>query len=331
MNSNDLILSLSSADFRVFFNSELLPLLKPIEKRRLELQKKKRLATAIFVVVLISMFALLIYLAIYHMQTTNELEFHLAILSFVAVIMVYTLTINDCNQAFRLDVGSKVMPKLFSYFGDFKFGKKGVAWSECVSEHTIQNLLDRLAIYPRYTNIDIDDCIQGIYNDLKIRIVELNLSHEEGSGKNRHTVVDFNGLMLEVNIHKDLGASHTIIKSDSMFNAKKHMWLEKVALEDVEFERAFEVYSNDQIKSRYILTPSFMSRLLEFRCTKGNTIEAVFSDNKAYFFVGYQKDNFEIPFNRCATDFKHYQSVVLDLARMLRLVDTLKLEENIGL
>lgn len=36
--------------------------------------------------------------------------------------------------------------------------------------------------------------------------------------------------------------------------------LEKVTLEDPEFNEIFEVYSNDQVESRYLLTPAFMER-----------------------------------------------------------------------
>lgn len=38
-----------------------------------------------------------------------------------------------------------------------------------------------------------------------------------------------------------------------------------VKLEDPEFERAFVVYSDSQIETRYILTPALMQRLLDFR------------------------------------------------------------------
>jgi hypothetical protein len=38
----------------------------------------------------------------------------------------------------------------------------------------------------------------------------------------------------------------------------------KVNLENIEFEKKFDVYSDDQVESRAILTPSFMYRILDF-------------------------------------------------------------------
>jgi uncharacterized protein DUF3137 len=41
--------------------------------------------------------------------------------------------------------------------------------------------------------------------------------------------------------------------------------LEPVELEDPEFERLFKVYSSDQVEARYLLSTSFMQRLMEYR------------------------------------------------------------------
>src|SRR5881398_3451621 len=40
------------------------------------------------------------------------------------------------------------------------------------------------------------------------------------------------------------------------------MGLEKIALEDTIFGSEYEVYSDDQIKARRLLTPAFMERLI---------------------------------------------------------------------
>ena len=58
----------------------------------------------------------------------------------------------------------------------------------------------------------------------------------------------------------------TIIKRDrgkvANFFRSKMSGLESVKLEDPKFEKLFDVYGNDQIEARYLLTPSFMERPL---------------------------------------------------------------------
>jgi hypothetical protein len=48
--------------------------------------------------------------------------------------------------------------------------------------------------------------------------------------------------------------------------------LEKVKLESIDFENRFIVYSNDQVEARYILTPSFMERLVKLEKMMGDEI-----------------------------------------------------------
>jgi hypothetical protein len=55
-----------------------------------------------------------------------------------------------------------------------------------------------------------------------------------------------------------------------------------VKLEDTEFEKYFAVYSTDQIEARYILSPSLMQNLLEFRKKGGDDVFASFIDGKMY-------------------------------------------------
>jgi hypothetical protein len=64
--------------------------------------------------------------------------------------------------------------------------------------------------------------------------------------------------------------------------------LEKVKLESPEFENKFIVYSNDQVEARYILTPSFMERLLK--------LQELMGDKTSYSFVD-TKINVAIPIN----------------------------------
>ena len=59
----------------------------------------------------------------------------------------------------------------------------------------------------------------------------------------------------------------TVVRKDSgiigNWFKKKFSSLKNVKLEDPNFEKMFEVYSDDQVESRYLLTVTFMERLKE--------------------------------------------------------------------
>lgn len=58
-----------------------------------------------------------------------------------------------------------------------------------------------------------------------------------------------------------------------------------VRLENPEFERYFEVFSDNQIEARKIITLEFMEKLLEVRKNINKNISIIYVGNKIYFFI----------------------------------------------
>ena len=58
-----------------------------------------------------------------------------------------------------------------------------------------------------------------------------------------------------------------------------------VTLEDVEFERYFAVYANDEITARYVLTPAMMLRMTELKKKYDRDIMLSFNGGEFYFAV----------------------------------------------
>src|SRR5690606_40922464 len=96
----------------------------------------------------------------------------------------------------------------------------------------------------------------------------------DGKGRTRTTwVTVFRGQCLVVKFHKQFNGVTKVFRDKGMFNIFGKLAQmgkgQKVKLEDPVFEKAFEVYSTDQIEARFILTPECMERLigLERACT----------------------------------------------------------------
>lgn len=64
-------------------------------------------------------------------------------------------------------------------------------------------------------------------------------------------------------------------------------WDGRVKVENIEFEKEFDVYSDDQIEARKLLTPSFMYRLVDFvnKISRKRVYELYFHEN--YFYLKY--------------------------------------------
>lgn len=62
----------------------------------------------------------------------------------------------------------------------------------------------------------------------------------------------------------------------------KHLNKNRVKLENIEFEKLFDVKCEDQVTSRMIITPAFMNRIVQFIEKTGNKYEFIFQSNVMY-------------------------------------------------
>ena len=109
--------------------------------------------------------------------------------------------------------------------------------------------------------------------------------------------------------------------------------LNKVTLEDTVFNKRFNVYSEDQVEARYLLTTSFMERLYNLKTTFGaRKLKCSFFCDNLMIAIHTRKNLFE-PGNlfHSLKDDKLSEKLFKDINSILHLVEYFKLDENTGL
>lgn len=109
--------------------------------------------------------------------------------------------------------------------------------------------------------------------------------------------------------------------------------MQKVNLEDVSFEKQFNVYAQDQIEARYLLTPTFMERLKSINTSFGTKgIKCSFFDDYIMFAISTKKDLFELgSLYKSLKSRKLAEDFYDELHSIHEMIDHLKLNEKIGL
>ena len=175
------------------------------------------------------------------------------------------------RRRFRRGYKEKLLPAIAAYFGHFSYDAEGGIRMSRLNESTL------IPSHDRYRH---EDLFAGSYRDVGVEFCEAKLTERRGSGKNRRTVTVFNGVFVLLTMNKNFKGK-TVVRRDA---GKLGNWfqntfssLEPVKLEDPEFEKQFEVYSDDQVEARYLLTPAFMTRLMDLcRAMGANRLEAAF-------------------------------------------------------
>jgi len=118
---------------------------------------------------------------------------------------------------------------------------------------------------------------------------------------NTDTRGGYEGIVLSMP-HFDKFLGHTIVRRDlGPHNPAQVNGLKRVGFASLEFERKFEVYSDDQVEARFLLSPDFVERLTDFADDyMGRNVQCVFAGNR--FHVALEIDD-RFDFSR---DFKAF-------------------------
>lgn len=110
--------------------------------------------------------------------------------------------------------------------------------------------------------------------------------------------------------------------------------LQKVTLEDSEFNQMYDIYSDDQVEARYILTPTFMERLKNVREVIGGfDVHCLIENKYITLFIETPNDFFEIGYNitDSINNKRNYECIFVQLINIFNLIHYFKLDKKLGL
>ncbi len=141
----------------------------------------------------------------------------------------------------------------------------------------------RLGLVPSYDRSKFEDHLVGTHKGVGFEFFEANLKERRTTTSNGRTrtkyVTVFDGQCLRFDFHKRFFGETLVRRDAGWFNAfGGRSGMQRARLEDPEFEKAFEVYTTDQVEARFLLTPDMMQTLVELERTfRGDKLRCAFS------------------------------------------------------
>lgn len=154
-----------------------------------------------------------------------------------------------------------ILPLIINFFGNFTYQYRPQMPIE---------ILQQSKIIPKDEILAGDDSFYGEYNGIKVKIMEY-VSHKCASeiASNKKNTAEYKknyGLLLLADMNKNFKGQTIVVKDKGVLNKFiRYKNLERVQLEDTIFEKEFEVYGDDQIEARYILTTAMIEQMLKLR------------------------------------------------------------------
>lgn len=308
------------------YNSKLKPQLSDLNAKRIAIISKIKKYTLIF----IPLIAIALYI-LYAFDSIIPIA-----LSFIGMFGLAYFTIYPLWKDYRDEFKEKVIKQIIKLIDS--------SLSYDPNEKLSLEQFKKSGIYTsRVDRYRGDDYVYGKIGSTQVEFSEIHAEYKteyrDSKGRRRvnwHTI--FKGLLFSVDFNKHFNVKTYVLTdtAEKMFGflGKKLQSMNSsrddlVYLENPDFEKQFVVYSSDQIEARYILSPSLMERILDFKNQTKKNIQFSFIESKLFAVVPYRKDLFEPKLFGDIVEFNNIQEYYDDLVLVLDLVETLNLNTRI--
>ena len=265
------------------------------DKARLKYKGASFLSFVFFVLAFVSLFL------------SRGIDFRLGVLSFVACIAIFIiLLVKRSDKA----IFSNVLPKVLKKFN------KDINYDHYKK---MDRNVYREARYEGFDRYSSDDYITGKILDTSYEMAEVHTErrHTDSEGRTYYTTV-FHGMFAKFNLNKNFGSYLAIVNNQiKLFNRDQY-----VTIDNEEFEKIYDVFTDDKIKTMRLLTPDVTTKMIDIYNDTGLYFDLKIYDNVLYLRL-YTSSMFNFKFSNIERETK-------DIANNIAKLDSIyKIAENI--
>ena len=177
-----------------------------------------------------------------------------------------------------------------------------------------------------------NDYLSAKYKDIPVISSDVHIQdkYTDSDGNTRYTTI-FRGQWMIFDFNKKFKAN-LLVKESGFGGAKLKRGTGKfyrVDLEDMEFNKIFDVFAQSELEAFYILTPHIMESIKRLEKNSNGKMVMAFDDNKLHVGLATGKDLFEPKIFK-KIDANVINSVILgDIKQLTSFVDELNLDVDI--
>ena len=214
------------------------------------------------------------------------------------------------------DITRKTKLALIHSFSD----PLGLAYEIRPAEPPVVQRLADLGLLPKSDNRYFEDQFKGRRGQSEFTLCETVLN--VGQGKNSRVV--FKGQVFQVAFPRKFMGKTVMLRDSGWLNSFVcPEGLRKVGLEDPKYEALWEVFGDDQIESRAVLTPTFMEQMIALESVyAGKNIRCAFYEGDLMIAVeGVDRFEQGSMFSKLDTR-ERAQSMANDFAALIAVIDS---------
>ena len=257
--------------FADHYAKEVLPFLEENEDKRLQAVKKTKIGVSVFAVLTV------LTITYFFRQDPEPRAVFLPLVGFFAAsFALYAFLTHKLQKATK----EKIVGSICAFVG-WSFNADVEKEPE-LSGWRAMGLLPRGKLLKLSQRISFEDHMKGPVGKSDFEAMEIHI--EERHDKSWRTVM--RGQLMSLTFPRKFLGTTVVLRDQKLFQSKKMGDMKRVGLVDPVFERIFEAYGTDQVEARYLLTPTFMQKLVDLEASvSGEKIRFGFREGRLLIVV----------------------------------------------
>ena len=233
--------------FSDYYRVEIFPILAMKEAERASAVKTALIAIGFMILLTVAFIAVII--------SVNDASVPAVLYPSMACFALSLLLFHTLTKKIRTATKDTIVGKICAY----------IKWSFKAEVPLEPNLYDwyDLGLLPKIQfasnyRISYEDQINGAAHGAQFQSTEFHV--EKKGDKKWHT--HMRGQVMSMAFQRKFIGKTVVLRDQKFFQPKTKGMMKRVGLVDPVFEKIFEAYGTDQVEARYLLTPTFMQRLV---------------------------------------------------------------------
>ena len=181
-----------------------------------------------------------------------------------------------------------------------------------------------------------NDYITGKYKNINFEMsdVEIEEEHRDSDGDSTYVTI-FKGQWYIFDFNKTFKANIQVCEKSFRNSRRKSLFVKeeekykKVELEDIDFNKVFKVYAQNELDAFYVLTPNTMEKIKGVNNKIGGDLLFCFIDNKLHIGLYNNRDLFEASIFKKVDINKATQKTLGEISIITNFVDILSLDNDL--
>ncbi len=168
-----------------------------------------------------------------------------------------------------------------------------------------------------------EDYLKASYKGVEFEQADVTVKHRT-SGKHKRTILYFRGKMLKFPVPPKKALMLQIFTDNFPYRATTGYKMNNVDMEDVEFNKIYDVKAYDEHEAFYVLTPQFMERLKSI-AGRYTSVGFHFKKGELYVAMNTSRDSFDADFNNPVSYPKEMAKMKDDIQDIIDIIEALGL------